>query len=168
MHRPPSIMASHTTRTAVCCFLLYVAVVHAAHEDDIPRRLQAKLLPSPLAQIAAEFPCNPLPLGGSAIPGIKSMCYNISVPLEYSDPSQGNITVFVRRTYMGTPGQGNLLWMLPGGSGVASWDEASIAAPLVYGLARINQTFDVLMMDKRGTGNSRCVVATCDAPFVWI
>ena len=140
---------------AIACVSFTTAVAIAS----LPRRLAAGLEPSADVAIREQFPCDPLPLGGTAPPGIKSICYYINVPLNYSAPASGNLTVFVRRTFLDSPGRGDLLWMLPGGSGVPSWSETSIAAPLVYGLASINQTFDVLMMDKRGTGNSRCVGA---------
>lgn len=140
-----------------------------ARRSELPRRLRshpaagglgtvggARVLDVDVA-VSNQFECNPLPLGGTVPPGVRSICYDISVPLFYNDTTRGNITVFVRRTFVGEPGQGDLLWMLPGGSGVASWAESSIAAPVVYGLhAQLNVSWDIMMMDKRGTGNSRC------------
>jgi pimeloyl-ACP methyl ester carboxylesterase len=104
-------------------------------------------------------PCRP----GSGFP---FECARVRVPLDYSDPDAGMISLALIRLPASDPSQRiGSLFLNPGGPGGAGVDFVRFAGPYLYGGA-IQSRFDIVGFDPRGIDRStplRCF----DSPDEW-
>jgi len=76
-------------------------------------------------------------------------CANVTLPLNYDDPSMGNVTAFVRRFYVEQPTNSSI-WMIAGGPG----DSTRMLVPACDYFLAMNPTYTCYNQDARGTGLS--------------
>lgn len=129
------------------------------------RRL-ARLAPVPLAAALWAGPVAALQMHAcrleqATLPAAFGECGQLSVPLDYSDPDGGAITLAVARvpSLTATPAADPLLLINggPGGSGIDLYLQARAA----FEPARRDR--EIVLIDQRGTGRSRAGL-DCDAP----
>ena len=92
------------------------------------------------------------------LPGVTFLkeCANISFPLNRADPSQGNVTSFVRRSYNSSLPTGDSVWLIQGGPGDTTRGFEYLADILVSS----NPLLTVYMVDQRGAGLSSPLVVS--------
>ena len=86
------------------------------------------------------------------LPGVNYLreCANLTFPLNWQDPSAGNVTSFVRRSYTGSLPTSDSVWLIQGGPG----DSTRTFVYLADFLVSANALWTVYTVDQRGTGLS--------------
>ncbi|KAH3755951.1 alpha/beta hydrolase fold [Pelomyxa schiedti] len=83
------------------------------------------------------------------------MCLNVTAPLDYSNPSAGDISLFVTKltNLSSSPKLTSQLWMIAGGPGEAG--EPLLNSMINWDLMdALDETFELIFPDHRGTGYS--------------
>lgn len=81
-------------------------------------------------------------------------CATVQVPLDYSDPSAGTISIAVVRLPAGDPGRRiGSIFINPGGPGGSGVDFALFAAPFLF-TSEVRARFDIVGFDPRGVARS--------------
>lgn len=87
---------------------------------------------------------------GQPTSSYKIDCANLTFPLNYNNPSMGNVTAFIRRQYVNKPTKSGL-WAVAGGPGDST---ILLAGPLCDYFIGSNTSFTCYTQDARGTGLS--------------